>query len=173
MNDTRAQVADAITWFVGFLVVSFILILFIIFGGMSFALKTIGNERASLTVSGRDVFDRAEQQRDMSVLFAGDFRDQRVYDIIENYAFTTEKSGSDSGLFFSCYKEYLEGVYRLTGCSYFERIYFGENLLESSNNLNYGASMSSDSIYSNLWKERYRLVQQSFFDKCGLVGGQR
>ncbi len=91
MKNKKAQLGQTISWFVGFLVIVFILFLFLFFGIAKTAENRATQGKSSIGISQTDSYNKSEQQRQMFVLFEDEYENTQVYSKIERVIISLEK----------------------------------------------------------------------------------
>ncbi len=86
MKSRKAQTGSALSWFIGSIVVAFILLLFFIFGFGKTAVQQTIQGKPEVKLTETTAFHQSEQQRQMFVFFESEYENKDNYDIIHNLA---------------------------------------------------------------------------------------
>lgn len=82
--NNRAQIGATISWFVGFLTIILILIVFLAIGIGKNVVQSAIDGKPKIEIGDSTIFGKSEQQRQMFVLFEGEFENKTNYDIVKS-----------------------------------------------------------------------------------------
>jgi hypothetical protein len=81
MTNKKAQIGQTVSWFIGFLVIIFILFLFIFMGTSKTTIDRVTQGKQEITLIQTTAYNQSEQQRQIFVLFENEYEDKTNYEI--------------------------------------------------------------------------------------------